>query len=86
MFEITVERKDGSDPETVRCALDSCELGKSKDSIVPMRGWKLARRHVLLEKNLAGIFIKDIRIFFLMTFSKVGNMSDNNIPCCFVSF
>lgn len=73
MFEITVERKDGSDPETVRCALDSCELGKSKDSIVPMRGWKLARRHVLLEKNLAGIFIKDI--------SRGLGITVNRAPC-----
>ena len=60
MFEITVESNDGGEQEKVRCALDSCELGKSKDSILRMRGWKVAPRHVLLEKNLAGIFIKDI--------------------------
>jgi len=60
VFEITVESNDGGEQEKVRCALDSCELGKSKDSILRMRGWKVAPRHVLLEKNLAGIFIKDI--------------------------
>ncbi len=60
MFEITVEHNDSGEQEKVRCALDSCELGKSKDSILRMRGWKVAPRHVLLEKNIAGIFIKDI--------------------------
>ncbi len=84
MFEITVERKDGSDPETVRCALDSCELGKSKDSIVPMRGWKVASRHVLLEKNLAGIFIKDISRGFGITVNRTscdefGPMQDSDV-------
>ena len=60
MFEITVENKDSGDQERVRCGLDSCELGKSKDSILRLRGWKVAPRHVLLEKNIAGVFIKDI--------------------------
>ena len=73
MFEITVERSDGSDPATVRCALESCELGKSRDSIFPMRGWKVAPRHVLLEKNLAGIFIKDI--------SRGFGITVNRTPC-----
>jgi len=60
VFEITVENKDSGDQERVRCGLDSCELGKSKDSILRLRGWKVAPRHVLLEKNIAGVFIKDI--------------------------
>ncbi|MDG0970854.1 MAG: ATPase, T2SS/T4P/T4SS family [Porticoccaceae bacterium] len=60
MFEITVENNESGDQEKVRCALDSCELGKSKDSILRVRGWKVAPRHVSLEKNLAGIFVKDI--------------------------
>jgi len=72
VFEITVERSDGSDPETVRCALESCELGKSRDSIFPMRGWKVAPRHVLLEKNLAGIFIKDISRGFGITVNRTS--------------
>ena len=72
MFEITVERSDGSDPETVRCALESCELGKSRDSIFPMRGWKVAPRHVLLEKNRAGIFIKDISRGFGITVNRTS--------------
>lgn len=60
MFEIIVEHKDSGNHEKVRCGLDSCELGKSKDSILRLRGWKVAPRHVLLEKNIAGVFIKDI--------------------------
>tara|TARA_B110001452_G_scaffold114497_1_gene94997 strand:- start:3936 stop:5585 length:1650 start_codon:yes stop_codon:yes gene_type:complete len=60
VFEIIVEHKDSGNHEKVRCGLDSCELGKSKDSILRLRGWKVAPRHVLLEKNIAGVFIKDI--------------------------
>tara|TARA_B100000767_G_scaffold272515_1_gene300358 strand:- start:4674 stop:6230 length:1557 start_codon:yes stop_codon:yes gene_type:complete len=38
-----------------------------------MRGWKVAPRHVLLEKNLAGIFIKDI--------SRGFGITVNRTPC-----
>jgi pilus assembly protein CpaF len=37
-----------------------------------MRGWKVAPRHVLLEKNLAGIFIKDISRGFGITVNRTS--------------
>ena len=79
MFEIIVEHKDSGNHEKVRCALDSCELGKSKDSILRMRGWKVAPRHVLLEKNIAGIFIKDISRGFGITVNRTS--CDHLVPC-----
>ena len=60
MFEIKVTTKDGKPHEDVRCGADACEIGSSRDNIVRLRGWKVAPRHMRLEKELAGVFAVDV--------------------------
>lgn len=60
MFEITVSSKDGKWQESVRCGADSCEIGRSRDVILRVRGWKVAPKHLRFEKELAGVFVVDI--------------------------
>lgn len=60
MFEIKVSSKDGKWQDSVRCGADSCELGRSRDVILRVRGWKVAPKHVRFEKELAGVFVVDI--------------------------
>jgi pilus assembly protein CpaF len=60
VFEIKVTTKDGKPHEDVRCGADSCEIGSSRDNIVRLRGWKVAPRHVRLDKELAGVFAVDV--------------------------
>ncbi|WP_084005591.1 ATPase, T2SS/T4P/T4SS family [Gilvimarinus polysaccharolyticus] len=60
MFEITVSSKDGKWQDSVRCGADSCELGRSRDVILRVRGWKVAPKHLRFEKELSGVFVLDI--------------------------
>lgn len=59
MFEISVTSKNGKYEESVRCGADSCVLGRSRDSILRVRGWKVAPSHIRLEKTVAGLFLED---------------------------
>lgn len=60
MFEITVTTKNGKESESVRCGANACEIGRSRDSILRVRGWRVAPKHIRLEKTLAGVFVEDI--------------------------
>ena len=60
MFEITVKDKKGALVETINCGLDSCEIGKSRQVLVNLKGWSVAPKHAKIEKTLAGIYIEDI--------------------------
>lgn len=67
MFEIQVSSRDGKWQEKVRCGADACELGRSREVILRVRGWRVAPRHVRFEKELAGVFIEDISRGFGVT-------------------
>lgn len=67
MFEIQITNKSGKISETVRCGASSCELGRSRENILRVRGWKVAPKHVRFEKNLAGVFVEDISRGFGIT-------------------
>ncbi len=60
MFQIDVSSNDGKWQETARCGADSCIIGRSRDVIIRVRGWKVAPQHVRFERELAGIFVVDI--------------------------
>ena len=60
MFEIKVSSKDGKWQESVRCGADSCVVGRARDVILRVRGWKVAPKHIRFEKELAGVFVVDI--------------------------
>jgi pilus assembly protein CpaF len=67
VFEIQVSSRDGKWQEKVRCGADACELGRSREVILRVRGWRVAPRHVRFEKELAGVFIEDISRGFGVT-------------------
>jgi pilus assembly protein CpaF len=67
MFEIVVSKKSGDFIETAVCNRASCEVGKSRDSLIRVKGWSVAPRHVRFEKDLAGIFVEDVSLGFGLT-------------------
>ncbi len=67
MFEIIVNGKTGSFSETASCNHTSCDIGKSRDSIIRVKGWSIAPRHVRFEHEVAGVFAEDISHGFGMT-------------------
>lgn len=67
MFEVNVSSRDGKWQEKVRCGAAFCELGRSREVILRVRGWRVAPKHIRLEKELAGVFIEDISRGFGVT-------------------
>ena len=67
MFEVIVNGKTGSFSETATCTQVACDLGKSRDSLVRVKGWSIAPRHVRLEQDVAGVFAEDTSHGFGMT-------------------
>lgn len=59
MFEVIVGTKGETETTTSRCMLNRCGLGKSRDNLVQLRGWKVAGIHAELEQRDEGIFIVD---------------------------
>lgn len=58
MFEITVSTKGESD-NLVRCMGNRCGIGKSRDNLVQLRGWKVAGLHAQIEERDDGLYISD---------------------------
>ena len=49
MFEINVSSRDGKWQDKVRCGAASCELGRSREVILRVRGWRVAPKHIRFE-------------------------------------
>lgn len=60
MFEIKVVNKKGDWERTARCAAPACEVGRSRESIIRVRGWRVAPRHARFEQEIGGIFVEDV--------------------------
>jgi len=59
MFEVSVRAKGESEPQVQRCMLNKCGLGKSRDNLVQMRGWKIAGIHAEIEQRDDGLYVID---------------------------
>ncbi len=60
MFKVLVTHNGGKELASVVCAARSCQLGKSRDNIVRLHGWRVAPLHARIEKTEVGLFVEDI--------------------------
>ncbi|MFT5575171.1 MAG: pilus assembly protein CpaF [Bermanella sp.] len=60
MFKVLVTHNSGKELASVVCAARSCQLGKSRDNIIRLQGWRVAPLHVRIEKTDVGLFVEDI--------------------------
>tara|TARA_R110002072_G_scaffold172728_5_gene327110 strand:- start:54575 stop:56266 length:1692 start_codon:yes stop_codon:yes gene_type:complete len=70
MFEVAVKTKKGTHVSRVTCSENECSIGKSKDNLVVLSGWKIGKTHAKLELNSDGLYIAD-------NGSKVGTLVNN---------
>lgn len=59
MFDIIVATDKGKTKNTIRCNINHCSIGKSRDNLVQIRGWRVANVHAEFEQTEKGIFIID---------------------------
>lgn len=58
MFEMTISTKGESD-NTIRCMNNRCGLGKARENLVQLRGWRVAGLHAQMEELEDGLYISD---------------------------
>ncbi len=60
MFEILIETNSGKPVNKTRCLINNCTIGKSRENLVVLRGWKIAQLHAEIKLNPEGLFVKDV--------------------------
>ena len=58
MFRILIQGGRAAAKEVV-CEAESCQIGKSDDSLVVLQGWTIAAHHALIYRQREGLFIRD---------------------------
>jgi pilus assembly protein CpaF len=59
MFDVIVKTDGGRKSEKIRCNINHCTIGKSRENLVQIRGWRVANVHAELEQTEKGIFVID---------------------------
>ena len=59
MFSVLVKTKKGTLVGSYTCERIECVLGKDKESLVPMAGWKVAGQHARLQCREDGLYVID---------------------------
>ncbi len=60
MFDIIVIADKGKTTRRVRCTLKQCTIGKSRDNLIQIRGWRIAPMHARVHMTDKGIFVEDL--------------------------
>ncbi|MBI4005107.1 MAG: Flp pilus assembly complex ATPase component TadA, partial [Gammaproteobacteria bacterium] len=59
MFDVVVKTKDGKKIKGLRCPINVCGIGKARDNLIQVRGWKVSPYHAEIQRTADGLFIED---------------------------
>lgn len=59
MFDIVVNTNKGKKIKGVRCPVNDCGVGKARDNLIQLRGWKIAPHHAELRRHPDGVYVED---------------------------
>lgn len=59
MFDIAVNTNKGKKIKGVRCPVNDCGVGKARDNLIQLRGWKIAPHHAELRRHPDGVYVED---------------------------
>ncbi|MGK0411238.1 MAG: pilus assembly protein CpaF, partial [Shewanella psychromarinicola] len=60
MFDVIVITDKGTNVNRIRCTLKQCTIGKSRDNLVVIRGWRVAPVHCKIELTDKGLYVEDV--------------------------
>ncbi|WP_077530062.1 ATPase, T2SS/T4P/T4SS family [Vreelandella utahensis] len=58
MFEVSVATKKGTKVSSLICSDSECFLGKGDECLIPLHGWKVARRHIRFYNDSDGVHLE----------------------------
>ena len=59
MFDVVVRTTAGKKLKGLRCPINECGIGKARDNLIQLRGWRIAPYHAILQRTPEGLFIED---------------------------
>ena len=59
MFDIIVKNDKGKTIQSLRCKNPECRIGKARDNLIQLRGWKIAPHHAQIQQNAKGLFVEN---------------------------
>ncbi len=59
MFDVIVVTDGGKTTDRIQCNIKHCTIGKSRDNLVQIRGWRVAPIHCRIEMTNKGIYVED---------------------------
>jgi len=59
MFDVVVKTKAGKKIKGLRCPINECGIGKARDNLIQLRGWKVSPYHAEIQRTAEGLFIED---------------------------
>jgi pilus assembly protein CpaF len=59
MFDVILSTDKGKKTESIRCNINHCTIGKSRENLVQIRGWRVANVHAEIEQTQNGIYVID---------------------------
>jgi len=60
MFDVIVITDKGKNTKRVSCSIRQCTIGKSRDNLIQIRGWRIAPVHARIEMTDKGIYVEDM--------------------------
>lgn len=59
MFDIIINTDKGKKIKGVRCPVNECGIGKARDNLIQLRGWRIAGYHAELHRHPDGVYVED---------------------------
>ncbi|MDP6182852.1 MAG: ATPase, T2SS/T4P/T4SS family, partial [Gammaproteobacteria bacterium] len=57
--DIVINTNKGKKIKGVRCPVNECSVGKARDNLIQLRGWKIAPHHAELRRHADGVYVED---------------------------
>jgi len=59
MFDIIIMSDKGRNIEKIKCEGSRCTVGKARENLIQVRGWRIAHNHAIIEQTDKGLFVED---------------------------
>ncbi|HTT07937.1 MAG TPA: ATPase, T2SS/T4P/T4SS family [Gammaproteobacteria bacterium] len=59
MFDVIVKTDKGEKVKGIRCPVEICGIGKARDNLIQLSGWRIAGHHAELQQSGKGLYIED---------------------------
>jgi len=60
MFDVIVISDKGKNIDKIHCAGSRCTIGKARENLIQVKGWRISPQHAVIDQTDKGLFIEDV--------------------------